>query len=617
MAVDRSGGPNNGTIYITWAQRGVAPAGSDPDIVFVKSTNGGTTWTTPVRVNDDPMNNGKDQILPWCTVDQANGQLLFVFYDSRNVPNSQAEVFMARSANGGVTFDNFVVSDQAFVLDPISGFSGNYAGDYISVAAYDEVAYPFWMDERTGNAQGWMAKVEFGPPCPIDPPSSPSPANGATNLPITGNTASWTNGAGANQIEVWFGEGSNLSQVYSGAPITTLSLASFEPLQYSTSYGWQIIGKNDTCNVLGPIWTFTTMPDPNLVIDTLFCEPFTGGLGGWTITNEGGTPTCLWSIHQATEYTLPSTATGNVIAADVDACGSGTTLLSTATLNQSFDLSVYTSMVWIEFDNDWNILDAQDEAHVEVSIDGGTTWVGVWDQIGSDIRNTHEVVDITSIVSGQSNVKFRLRSVQPGWDWWWAVDNFCIYGMYIVPVELTTFSAQIIKDGVELHWSTATETNNQGFEVERMSAGGSFEQVGYVAGFGTTTESKAYSFTDINLEAGKYTYRLKQIDYNGSYEYSNEVNVDVTLPLEYTLEQNYPNPFNPSTTIKYSVAEDGFVKLAIYNMLGEEVAKLVNTQQKAGRYEVNFNAASLSSGVYVYRIEAVNYTASKKLMLMK
>jgi hypothetical protein len=150
-----------------------------------------------------------------------------------------------------------------------------------------------------------------------------------------------------------------------------------------------------------------------------------------------------------------------------------------------------------------------------------------------------------------------------------------------------------------------------------MSAAGSFEQVGYVAGFGTTTEPKAYSFVDKKLEAGSYTYRLKQVDFDGSYEYSNEVNVEVEIPLEYSLEQNYPNPFNPSTTIKYSIPEDGFVKLAVYNMLGEEVAAIVNTTQKAGRYEVNFNASQLSSGVYVYRIEAANFTASKKLMLMK
>jgi hypothetical protein len=144
-----------------------------------------------------------------------------------------------------------------------------------------------------------------------------------------------------------------------------------------------------------------------------------------------------------------------------------------------------------------------------------------------------------------------------------------------------------------------------------------FEQVGYVAGFGTTTEPKAYSFTDTKLDDGDYTYRLKQIDFDGTYTYSEEVNVTVEIPLEYSLEQNYPNPFNPSTTIKYSIPEEGFVKLAVYNMLGEEVSMIVNGIQKAGRYEVNFNASQLSSGVYIYRLETTNFTSSKKLMLMK
>ncbi len=150
-----------------------------------------------------------------------------------------------------------------------------------------------------------------------------------------------------------------------------------------------------------------------------------------------------------------------------------------------------------------------------------------------------------------------------------------------------------------------------------MNSVGVFENIGYVAGFGTTTEPKSYSYIDSKLETGNYTYRLKQIDFDGSYEYSDEVNVLVELPMEYSLDQNYPNPFNPSTTIKYSIAEDGFVKLAIYNMLGEEVTTLVNTTQKAGKYEVNFNASNLASGVYVYRIESANFNAVKKLMLMK
>ncbi|NNJ52685.1 MAG: T9SS type A sorting domain-containing protein, partial [Ignavibacteriaceae bacterium] len=288
-----------------------------------------------------------------------------------------------------------------------------------------------------------------------------------------------------------------------------------------------------------------------------------------------------------------------------------------AQITQVFDLSIYTGSVWLEFDNDWNVFDAADEAHIEISIDGGTTWTGVWDQIGTDIRNTHEVVDITSIASEEPDVRFRLRSVQPGWDWWWAVDNFCIYGMYIVPVELTSFTAAVVKDGVELNWATATETNNQGFEVEKLNSEGEFENIGFIAGFGTTVEPKEYSFTDNSVSSGSYTYRLKQIDYDGKSSYSDELIVEVVLPIEYALEQNYPNPFNPSTTIKYSIPEDGFVKLAVYNMLGEEVSTLINTQQKAGRYEVTFDASELASGVYIYRLEAANYTASKKLMLMK
>jgi Secretion system C-terminal sorting domain len=170
---------------------------------------------------------------------------------------------------------------------------------------------------------------------------------------------------------------------------------------------------------------------------------------------------------------------------------------------------------------------------------------------------------------------------------------------------------------VELKWFTATETNNQGFQVERMNSVGTFEQIGYVAGFGTTTESKSYSYTDSKLESGNYTYRLKQIDFDGSFSYSEEVNVSVELPNVYSLEQNYPNPFNPSTTIKYSIAEDGLVKLAIYNLLGEEVTTIVNSTQKAGKYEVTFNAENLATGVYLYRLNVGNFNSTKKMVLMR
>ncbi len=136
-----------------------------------------------------------------------------------------------------------------------------------------------------------------------------------------------------------------------------------------------------------------------------------------------------------------------------------------------------------------------------------------------------------------------------------------------VPVELTSFNASTNGDGnINLNWSTATETNNQGFEIERKSINNEFEKIGYVTGYGTTTEPKSYSFTDDKISTGKYSYRLRQIDFDGTFEYSNEIEIEVSIPNEYFLRQNYPNPFNPTTKIKYTISSDGNVTLTVYNM---------------------------------------------------
>jgi hypothetical protein len=186
-----------------------------------------------------------------------------------------------------------------------------------------------------------------------------------------------------------------------------------------------------------------------------------------------------------------------------------------------------------------------------------------------------------------------------------------------VPVELTSFTANVRNSDVDLNWATATETNNQGFQIQRKSVDKEFEQIGYVAGFGTTTESKSYSFTDANLTAGSYTYRLKQLDFDGSYKYSKEVTVEVGSPANFELSQNYPNPFNPSTNIKYSIPENSFVNLAVYNLLGEKVSTLVNEEQTAGNYNLNFDATGLTSGTYIYQLRTGTATLSGKMLLLR
>jgi hypothetical protein len=192
------------------------------------------------------------------------------------------------------------------------------------------------------------------------------------------------------------------------------------------------------------------------------------------------------------------------------------------------------------------------------------------------------------------------------------------FGDVPVPVELTSFAANVNNNGdVILNWTTASELNNQLFEIERRSEEGQYLRIGYVEGHGTTTEAQEYSYIDNTVETGTYFYRLKQIDFLGTYEYSDEVEVEVNGPLTFNLEQNYPNPFNPSTNIKYNIPESGIVKLAIYNTLGEEVAVLVDGMVQAGFYEVTFDASSLPSGAYFYRLQSDNLNQVKKMLLMK
>jgi len=193
-----------------------------------------------------------------------------------------------------------------------------------------------------------------------------------------------------------------------------------------------------------------------------------------------------------------------------------------------------------------------------------------------------------------------------------------------LPVELTSFIALAGKDGVELNWSTATEVNNYGFDIERCVAQignlcNNWEKIGFVQGHGNSNSPKDYSFVDANPPTGKVLYKLKQIDFDGTFEYSKAVEVNVETPQEFRLAQNYPNPFNPSTVINYQLPKDGNVTLKVYDMLGREVATLVNEYQKPGIYNYKFSIDNyqLPSGIYIYQLKAGNFIETKKLMILK
>jgi hypothetical protein len=187
-----------------------------------------------------------------------------------------------------------------------------------------------------------------------------------------------------------------------------------------------------------------------------------------------------------------------------------------------------------------------------------------------------------------------------------------------VPVELTAFNAALNGFAVTLTWQTATEINNSGFAIER-NYGSGWQQIGFVQGMGTSVQPSKYIYTD-NLDklsaAGTIQYRLKQIDFDGTSEFSDMVEVEL-VPKKYSLEQNYPNPFNPVTTIRFALPVSGFTSLKIYDVVGNEITELAGEKMEAGSYEFEFDASGLASGVYFYRLQSAAFTAIKKMVVLK
>jgi hypothetical protein len=823
MAVDRSGGPNHGYIYMTWPQRGVAPAGSDPDIVMIRSTDGGTTWSSPVRVNDDPLNNGKDQYFPWMTVDQTNGHLHFVWYDSRETTNDSAGVYMAFSIDGGLSFENYKVSEQNFRPKPISGLAGGYQGDYIGIAALSTLVYPFWCDDRTGNYQGWMSVVNFGtpdtiPPDPIIDLAVSDPTSSSLRLTWTVPNDTTPSGVTGYDIRYSTSPINNMTDFLNAVPVTftgqpdtigaTESIV-VEGLDFSTTYYFRIISRDMWSNwsELSNQASGTTFGAPtasvnpasvnvvlmnnstttetvtlsnisagNSTLDyqvTLENNTFPDGMvewkaiplstpventdkenpsenygqsfrgsGGpdefgyeWIDSNEPNGPEYVWEdivstgtqvtnwiptgtwdprdegyagpfplgftfkfygiekteiyvaangfLHFApltantiTNASIPNTAHPNDYIApfwdDLDGrtqgtvhykqdgnrfimqftnwqkySGSGSLTFQVVLFSSGKIMYYYNNMVGtltsatVGIENGNGTIGLQvayNSAYVEnnlaVKISAEPDWLGADPIIGRLYNGNSVDIELTFVTEDFPLGDYSMDMVVSSNDPVNPTITVPVTMSIVIPVELSSLRAETIRNSVNLFWTTASETNNQGFEIERKVgslqsavSNQGWEKAGYVEGKGSTTESQSYSYTDNNLSVGKYIYRLKQVDYDGTYEYSSEIEVDVLPPQEYALMQNYPNPFNPATTIEYTLPEKADVRIDVYSVLGELVTTLVNNTMEAGYQKISFSTgsfgdgSSLPSGTYIYRINAKgqskNFVESKKMLLVK
>jgi hypothetical protein len=274
----------------------------------------------------------------------------------------------------------------------------------------------------------------------------------------------------------------------------------------------------------------------------------------------------------------------------------------TSDLGQSTDLDFH----WYTADAGIAVVQGSEMVWLNTTIPTGGTWL----------------VQATPTRSTPSFNSTKLAGVSlPPVETRWTVGTFGA-----LPVQMTKFTAMSERMGAELQWSTATEVNCYGFEVERRMTsplsspyqGSGWQKIGFVQGAGTSNSPKNYSYTDASVASGTYAYRLKQIDNDGTFEYSSEAEITLSVPKVLALNQNYPNPFNPSTTINFTLAEDSHVSLRVFDMLGREVATLANSEMKAVEvHNVLFDASRLSSGLYFYRLDAGKSSLVKKLMLLK
>ena len=460
-------------------------------------------------------------------------------------------------------------------------------------------------------------------PCTVNQATNPTPANGATSVPVTTSQVSWTNGTpnAPTTITVYF----NGVSIYSGTPITSHSIPA---LAYGTTYSWRVDGSNGSCTTYGATWSFTTQTDPNLVTGTVDIYPM--NVDYWTGTCNASAKTQV-SLVNALELE------SGWMVFDLTAVNHGPTTIVTDIVFNGYLYAnnwPYWSITPMGTVNPISDPAATIYNQISAGYTQGTAYS--FNQEAGTITNgwiqrpfeAPASVDMTSVL-GQG--WFAIGVVD--WDFstsyyvefqGWNEANkpyLTVTYTYVTPVEFTAFTASANYGEVNLQWITATETNNQGFEVQR-SNGSDFETIAFVAGHGTTTETQVYNYSDKSVGVATYSYRLKQIDFDGTFDYSKVINATVPAPAQFALDQNYPNPFNPSTKINFQLKVDSKVSLKVFNILGQEVATLINTNLVAGAHNVNFDASKLNSGVYLYRIEATgidgsNFMDVKKMILTK
>ncbi len=650
ISIDKSGGPRNGWIYVVHPQINLAPAGTDPDIILNKSTDGGLTWSTGTRVNQDAMNNGKVQWFPAVNVD-AYGGVNVIYYDNRYWANSgdSCTVFLARSIDGGNTWTENKLADHAFKPKPQAGMAGGYMGDYIGVTSGNNKVWGIWMDDVTGKYQAWVASVDLGPSidhtplmnteqttgiravnCIINPAGSPI-VTSLTKLFVAKNAGAYdsvqmTNSSGNNwtgnitlsgpaTYKYYLRTVDNLNRVATAPAGAPGSFYSFQAMPDTVK---PVIAHTPLLDCPKLAWpsTVTASVTDNIGVDSVWVNWKKGANGTSKrfrlLFTSGNSYSAAFNSTQP-EVNYNDTIFYRVIAQDISSnhnrdsssqyhfkiLSQTTACLGTGTVAMGSASGPFNTY-W--YGNRTNLLYLASEIMANQGAAGSITKIGF--QI--------------SVVGGQAmnglNIKMQNTTLtaltgftSTGWT--------TVYsGTYTVPgtgwqyIDLTT----------PYVWNG---TSNLLVEI-------CFENTSYTTAttvLGTTmtgmenTEyhdlSTACSYTGFTTPVAQ-TARANTCFVINTLVGVNNNNTSI-IPEIYTLNQNYPNPFNPVTQIKYGIPKQGLVTMKIYDVLGREITKLVNEVKSPGSYIVDFDGTNLSSGVYFYKLEVNGFNDVKRMMLIK
>ena len=723
IAVDKSSGQRRGWIYVVTAEKNLAPALDNADVVLHRSTDGGTTWTK-TRVNQDPAGNGKLQYFPAVNVDEQGG-VNVVYYDTRNTPtNDSVETYISRSVDGGSTFVDLLISDQKFKPKSISGLAPGYQGDYIGITSGASVLWPYWCDDRESIYQAYTAKVNIN----LNPLSAYNLSSPPAGTTITGYpnssipyTATWDTASSSATYKWIFGSPTiNPRRITIPVTINSLTITANELNSLLAGLG---VAVGDSLVGQWDVWAFRN----NVQQDSLKA---TNGPRAITL-KRGVPPLTPFSLYQPTAGTriVTSPFDNTTLRFSWASSGPGVTyklkvgwptvtsaqIVKTSALNgvdSSFSLLNYELdgllagagvnpgdsitgqwSVWA-FNGFDSVKATQNNAITLRRVAKGDVIV-LYDSTNANCRISRDSVIINLSRLGVTYDLYN-RKGSTGTD---AV-SFRGYKKVMVVGEGSSVMSSKIRDSVKSYLASGTLQNKAkliivgedvGYQIDRVASPtadtafarsmcgfqyvadrpgvGGRGVVGVTINIGLPDSTYGPS-PDVIARSGSvpssqtfnlYRYRLFPDSINAVGRVSPTYNVAVMamdvesmrptpdnpnpfavkriiggllkfvdeiptntdpevvsgMPDSYSLSQNYPNPFNPATKINFAIPVSGQVTLKVYDVLGKEVATLVNDKRDAGSYSIEFNAANLPSGMYVYRIKSGNFAETRRMMLIK